>query len=212
LLTRGLWLIFLEFTVIRFAIFFNFDYRFLGLAEVIWEIGVSMIVLAPLIYLPMRAVAGLGIAMIALHNLFDRFQIPPHVAMAGTPPPTALEKLWLILHQPGFIPVFEKSSVAFVAYPLIPWVGVMASGYALGVVYTWDGERRRRWLLKVRLALTILFGLLRATNLYGDPQAWKGQPSAVFTVLSFLNTTKYPLSLLFLLMTLGPALLVLSVD
>jgi hypothetical protein len=86
----------------------------------------------------------------------------------------------------------------------------MAAGYALGVVYSWDGERRRRWLFRLGLALTILFVLIRATNLYGDPQVWTSQTSATFTVLSFLNTTKYPPSLLFLLMTLGPALLILA--
>jgi uncharacterized membrane protein len=210
LLTRGLWLIVLEFTLVRFSMLFNVDYSFLGFAEVIWVFGVSMLVLAGLIYLPARVVGGLGVAMIALHNLLDGITVPPAVSMASTPPPGALQKLWLILHQPGVIPVFENRVNLFVAYPLIPWIGVMAAGYALGVVYSWDGERRRRWLFRLGLALTILFVLIRATNLYGDPQVWTSQTSATFTVLSFLNTTKYPPSLLFLLMTLGPALLILA--
>ena len=210
LLTRGLWLIVLEFTLVRFSMLFNLDYSFLGFAEVIWVFGGSMIVLAGLIYLPVRVVAGVGVAMIALHNLFDGITVPPAVAFASNPPPGALQKLWLILHQPGIIPFFEHSTFLFVAYPLVPWIGVMSAGYALGVVYSWDGERRRRWLFRLGLALSILFVLIRATNLYGDPQVWRSQTSAAFTFLSFLNTTKYPPSLLFLLMTIGPALLILA--
>ena len=209
LLTRGLWLILLEFTVVRFSLFFNFDYTFFGLAEVIWIFGVSMIVLAALIYLPVRVIAALGIGMIALHNLLDRFTVPPATSMAGTPAPDALQTLWLFLHQPGFVPLTQNVKM-FVAYPLIPWVGVMAAGYALGVIYTWETERRRKFLFNLGFALTALFVIIRVTNLYGDPQIWTTQPSPVFTVLSFLNTTKYPASLLFLLMTLGPALLILG--
>jgi uncharacterized membrane protein len=98
----------------------------------------------------------------------------------------------------------------FVAYPLIPWVGVMAAGYAFGVVYSWEAERRRKFLLKLGFMSTALFFVIRAINIYGDPQPWKLQENSVFTVLSFLNTTKYPASLLFLLMTLGPAILILA--
>lgn len=209
LLTRGLWLIFLEFTIIRFSLFFNFDYSFFGLAEVIWIFGVSMIILAALIYLPIRAIAALGIGTIALHNLLDGFAVPPATSMAGTPAPNFLQSLWLFLHQPGFAPLAPNVKM-FVAYPILPWVGVMAAGYALGVVYAWEAERRRKFLLKLGLILAALFVVIRATNLYGDPQIWTTQPSPLFTFLSFLNTTKYPASLLFLLMTLGPALLILS--
>lgn len=209
LLTRGLWLIFLEFTVVRFSLFFNFAYSFFGLAEVIWIFGVSMIVLAALIHLPVRVVAGLGIGTITLHNLLDGFAVSPATSMAGTPAPSFLQSLWLFLHQPGFVPLAPNVKM-FVAYPILPWVGVMAAGYTLGVVYTWEAERRRKFLLKLGLIVTALFVVIRATNLYGDPQPWAMQESPVFTILSFLNTTKYPASLLFLLMTLGPALLILS--
>lgn len=209
LLTRGLWLIVLEFTVVRFAISFNVDYSFLGLAEVIWVFGVSMIVLAALIFLPVRVVGALGIAMIALHNSLDGITVPPATAFAGEPAPDSWQKLWLILHQPGFVPLSQDIKM-FVAYPLIPWVGVMAAGYALGVVYGWDAGRRRRLLLRLGLVALVLFVVIRATNIYGDPQMWTTQPTALFTVLSFLNTTKYPASLLFLLMTLGAALLILA--
>ena len=210
LLTRGAWLIFLEFTVVRFAILFNVDYSFLGLAEVIWVFGVSMIVLAGLIFLPVRAVAAVGIAMIALHNLLDGIAVPPATAMAGTPAPGTLEKLWLFLHQPGFVPLGAGVKM-FVAYPLVPWIGVMAAGFALCAVYAWEAERRRRFLYKLGVVLLGLFAVIRAINVYGDPQPWTTQPTAVFTVLSFLNVTKYPPSLLFLLLTLGTALLILAV-
>ncbi len=209
LLTRGLWLIFLEFTVVRFSIFFNVDYSFFGLAEVIWIFGVSMIALAALIFLPVRLVAAIGIAMIVLHNLLDGIQVPPATSMAGTPSPGTLEKLWLVLHQPGFVPLFQDTKM-FVAYPLVPWIGVMAVGFALGTIYAWEAERRRRFLFRLGLTLLGLFVVIRAVNIYGDPQPWTTQPTSVFTVLSFLNTTKYPPSFLFLLMTLGSALLILA--
>lgn len=209
LLTRGLWLIFLEFTVVRFSIFFNVDYSFFGLAEVIWIFGVSMIALAALIFLPVRFVAAIGIVMIALHNLLDGIQVSPATSMAGTPSPGTLEKLWLVLHQPGFVPLFQDVKM-FVAYPLVPWIGVMAAGFALGTIYAWEAERRRRFLFKLGLTLLGLFVVIRAVNVYGDPQPWTTQPTSIFTVLSFLNTTKYPPSLLFLLMTLGSALLILA--
>lgn len=209
LLKRGLWLIVLEFTLIRFSLFFNFDYSFFGLAEVIWIFGVSMLILAGLIHLPARVVTIFGIVIIALHNLLDRVQVPPATSMASTPAPDFFQTLWLFLHQPGFVPLFSNVKM-FVAYPLIPWVGLMALGYRLGVIYSWDAERRRKFLLRLGLVLSILFVLIRATNSYGDPQIWTIQSSPVFTVLSFLNATKYPASLLFLLMTLGPAMMILA--
>ncbi len=209
LLTRGLWLIVLEFTVVRFSIVFNLDYTFLGFATVFWIFGVSMIALAALIYLPVRVVAAIGIAMVALHNLLDRFIVPPAVAFAGTPPPDTWQKLWMFLHQPGAVPLADGVQV-FVAYPVLPWIGVMALGYTLGAVYTWEAEKRKKFLLRLGLGLTALFIVLRTINVYGDPSPWASQASGLFTFLSFLNTTKYPVSLLFLLMTLGPSLMILA--
>jgi uncharacterized membrane protein len=213
LVTRGLWLIVLEFTVIRVAVSFNVDYRFLGGVQVIWVLGVSMIVLAALIYLPLRIIGIFGVGMIAFHNLLDRIKVQswqgPESAV-----PSVWAKLWILLHQPfEAFPVlwFFPSPVLFVVYPLIPWVGVMAAGYAFGAVYQWDVRRRRRRLLWVAGSLaTGLFVALRLINIYGDPVRWTEQNTAAFTLLSFLNATKYPPSLLFLLMTLGPALLLLA--
>jgi uncharacterized membrane protein len=173
-------------------------------AEVIWIFGVSMIVMAGLVFMPVRIVGGLGIVMIALHNLLDR--ISPAMKMAGAPP-SGGQTLWTFLHQPGMVSMFGGITKVFVAYPLIPWIGVMAAGYALGSIYTWGAERRRKWLLVLGVTATLLFVIIRAINVYGDPTPWSRQPTAAFTLLSFLNTTKYPVSLLFLLMTLGPSLI-----
>ena len=118
----------------------------------------------------------------------------------------------MILHSPGFV-LNTPDHVVFVAYPLIPWIGVTAVGYGLGQVYDWDTDRRRSFLLRSGLALSLAFLVIRGLNLYGDPVPLVAAKDELFTVLSFLNTTKYPPSLLFLLMTLGPALMLLwSVD
>ena len=194
LLTRGLWLVFLEVVVMRCLGYqFNFDYR-VTLLLVLWALGWSMVCLALLLHLPTRAVVVLGVVMIAGHNLLD-----------GIP---ATSAFLAILHGPGFV-LNTPGHVVFAIYPLVPWVGVMAAGYGLGVVYDWDAARRRRFLGRLGLALVAAFFLVRGLNVYGDPAPWSRQPSALFTVISFLNTTKYPPSLSFLLMTLGPALLFL---
>jgi uncharacterized membrane protein len=195
LLTRGLWLIFLELVVVRcLAYQFNADYR-VTMLVVLWALGWAMILLAALVHLPTRVAAVIGLLLIAGHNLFD--------AVRSSNP------VWSILHSPGFV-VNTPDHVVFVAYPLIPWVGVTAVGYALGQIYSWDAARRRAFLRRLCVGSSLAFLVIRAVNLYGDPASWTPQKSALFTVLSFLNTTKYPPSLLFLLMTLGPALILLS--
>lgn len=209
LFTRGLWLIVLEFTIVRFGFAFNLDYSLFGVAQVIWVIGVSMIAMAVLIRFPVKVVGACALAMIALHNLLDRFQVPPNVAFAGQPPPDWWQALWLFLHQQGFVPLYSGGPVIFVIYPLIPWVAVMAAGWVFGSIFD-RGEDRRRYLFYCGAAACVLFVVLRAINIYGDPAPWKFQDTPSFTVLSFLNTTKYPPSLLFLLMTIGPALLLLA--
>jgi uncharacterized membrane protein len=211
LLTRGLWLIVLEFTVVRLGLTFNLNYGFLGMMQVIWVIGLSMIVLSALIYLPIRWIAVFATAMIFLHNLLDRFQVTGWQG-PGSPVPSFAGKLFMILHQPGSFPIlwFFPSPVVFVAYPLIPWVGVMAGGFAFGALYRMDSWRRRRILLRMGIASIALFIALRALNVYGDPVRWSSQRTVTYTVLSFLNITKYPPSLLYLLATLGPAFIFLA--
>jgi uncharacterized membrane protein len=190
--------------------FFSVDLRFLALMQVIWVIGVSMIILAALIHLPLKIIAGIGIAMIFTHNLLDRFAVAGWRG-PGSLVPSAGDKIWMILHQPGLFPIDGfPSPVVFVLYPLIPWIGVMAAGYAFGAVYQKDAPTRRKLLLLIGGTATALFVIIRAINVYGEPVKWSPQKNFVYTILSFLNTTKYPPSLLFLLMTLGPAILALA--
>jgi len=195
LFTRGLWLIFLELVILRcFAYQFNFDYR-VTMLLVIWALGWAMITLSLLVRFPPVVATAFGVVLIAGHNLLD--------GVRSTNP------LWAILHSPGFV-LNTPDHVVFAAYPLIPWIGVTAVGYALGQVYSWDADRRRAFLLRLGVALSLAFLVIRGINVYGDPSRWMHQKTALFTALSFLNTTKYPPSLLFLLMTLGPALVFLS--
>ena len=198
LFTRGLWLLFLEMVVVRCLGWqFNFDYH-VTILNVLWALGWAMIVLSGLVYLPVCAVAVFGIAMIASHNSFDFVK--------------SSNWLWTILHSPNVL-LNRPGHIVLVAYALIPWAGVTAVGYALGQIYSWPSNRRKRFLLPLGLGLMAAFCVLRAINHYGDPVPWSTQRSAAFTALSFLNTTKYPPSLLFLLMTLGPtALLLWAVD
>lgn len=194
LFTRGVWLLFLEIVGVRCLGWqFNFDYCLLIL-NVLWALGWAMIVLSPLVYLPAWVIGAFGVGMIASHNVFDFVE--------------SSNPIWTILHSPNFL-INDPRHAVLVAYALVPWVGVTAAGYALGQIYSWPPARRRGFLLPAGIGLVATFVVLRAINIYGDPQRWATQRSAAFTVLSFLNTTKYPPSLLFLLMTLGPALLFL---
>jgi uncharacterized membrane protein len=198
LVTRGLWLIVLEVTLVRWGATFHLPFDFLGL-QVIWAIGVSMIALAGLIFLPRSAIAAFAIVTIAGHNLLDGVEARDLGALGF---------LWPVLHQQAYD---ERWGTAIViVYPLIPWVGVMAGGYALGPLFRRGRAGRRRLLLALGLAVTAGFVALRAVNVYGDPGPWTPQPDAVFTVLSFLDTEKYPPSLLYLMMTLGPTFVALA--
>jgi uncharacterized membrane protein len=209
LVTRGLWLIVLECTAVKFGAFFTLDYRLLGFFQVIWAIGVSMIAMAGLIHLPVKLIGALGLAMIGLHNFLDRIQVPLWQGPPN-PAPTWSAALWMLLHQQGGFQIFGSGPVIIVIYPLVPWIGVMAVGYAFGALYQLDAGRRRRLLLALGGVATGLFIVVRLINRYGDPSHWSAQKNAIFTVLSFLNATKYPPSMLFLLMTLGPAILALA--
>jgi uncharacterized membrane protein len=210
LITRGVWLIAVELGVLHLLIWFNADYSFLALLQVIWVLGLSMICLAALIHLPRPAIAAFGIGMIAFHNLLDGIHVQDWQGPAS-PVPAASAKLWMVLHQSGFFPLLGASSpLVWLQYPLIPWVGVIAAGYAFGAIYELDRERRVKVLWQTGVLLIAAFVAIRAIDNYGDPSRWSTQSSGVFTVLSFINTTKYPPSLLYLLMTLGPSLLALA--
>jgi uncharacterized membrane protein len=147
-----------------------------------------------LVYLPTWLVAAFGVVIIATHNLFDSIQ--------------SSNWLWTILHSPNFILNTPEHTI-LVPYVLVPWIGVTAAGYGLGQIFRWEPERRKKFLLRMGLGLTAAFIVIRGINIYGDPLRWATQKSAAFTVLSFLNTNKYPPSLLYLLMTIGPAILIL---
>jgi len=198
LLTRGLWLVIVELTLVRSAWLFNFDYTY-TFGQVIWVIGWSMVILSGLMFLSTRVVAMLGILMILGHNALDGLS-PEQFG--------SFDWLWQILHVRSIINLGAESVFA-VAYPLIPWVGVMACGYAFGEVLRKDEYPRRKVLLRIGIGATLAFIIVRAVDIYGDPIGWSVQDNLLFTLLSFMNTTKYPPSLLFLLMTLGPAIALL---
>ena len=246
LLTRGAWLVLLELTVLRFAWTFNFDYAHYALAGVIWVIGWCMILMAALVFLPVAAIGAIGVAIIALHNVTDfyTFQLA-HAASASS-----LSWLWQTLYFGGSIALSargEDGPQLAVLYSIIPWIGVMAAGYAFGRVMRLDAARRRRVCFALGGGAIVAFLVLRGFNLYGDPRPWgdaarraatqklaaqqaaaqpnvsAGQPTTVAqppatatprrvpprtpALLQFLGTNKYPASLLFLLMTLGPTIL-----
>ncbi len=200
LFTRGLWCVVLELTVIRsLGWMFNFDYHY-TFGIVFWAIGWSMVSLAALVFLPPRFVVIFGLLMIASHNLFDHVS-PENCGNLGA--------LWKVLHSGGTIQLSDSSR--FIAgYPLVPWIGVMAVGYGFGPLLVRESGERRRWLFGLGVMATFLFGVIRGTNFYGDSQPWSEQKSFLFTAFSFVNCTKYPPSLCYLLMTLGPSLLVLA--
>lgn len=195
LVSRGAWLLLLELTVARFGWQFNLDYGYTG-ALVFWALGWSMIALAGLIYLPRGAVAILAVGMIAGHNLFDA------IAPADW---GRWSWLWTVLHAPGTLTLAPGVHL-FMLYSLVPWIGVMAAGWAFAPVLALPPGRRDALLLRAGLGVMLAFLALRAANVYGDPSPWSAQAAWWRTGLSFLNTTKYPASLLFLLMTLGPAI------
>jgi uncharacterized membrane protein len=194
LLKRGAWLILLEVTVVRVAWILQIGPEILFL-QVIWAIGASMVVLAALVWLPRPAIALAALVVIGAHNLLDAVR----AEQLGSE-----RWLWLLLHQPGSVEPFAGAHW-FILYPLIPWVAVMAAGYVLGPWALLPRNQRRRRFARLGVALIASFVLLRASNLYGDPHPWTAEQGLVHGVLSFLNCEKYPPSLLYLAMTLGPA-------
>jgi len=200
LFTRGLWLVVLEFTLVRFGWTFNIFLNSPFMMQVIWAIGCSMMALSVLTWMHRYAVLGLGLALVCLHNLLDGVHFAPQ---------HALFPLWAVLHEPS--PLAFGHAHFFTLYPLLPWLGIMCCGYALGAVYVtgYDSAKRKKTLLWWGLGTIFCFVAVRAANIYGDPTPWQTQRSFGYTVLSFINTEKYPPSFLFSAMTLGPALLLL---
>jgi len=191
LLTRGLWLVFLELTLVGFA--WSFSFPFLLALQVIWAIGWSMVGLAALVRLPRVTVLALGVLIIAGHNLLDPLQPARFGNLADT---------WMALHVPG---LWRHDGVpfAFEAYPVLPWLGVMLLGYGLAPWFRLPPAQRDRRFLGLGAALLVLFLLLRYFNAYGDPQPWSVQASFGQSVMSFLRVQKYPPSLFYVCATLG---------
>jgi uncharacterized membrane protein len=190
LVSRGAWLIVLELTVMQLAYNFDAPGGYPVFMLVLWVLGACMVLLAGLVWVPITVLAVLSSATIVLHHLLDGVQA------------------WHLVHQ---VSVFQFAGLTVIApYTLIPWVAVMALGFCLGPIFERGEAERRRILIGAGAGMTIAFVIVRGLNVYGDPAPWSAQPSAVYTLLSFLNTTKYPPSLSFLLMTLGPALLALA--
>jgi uncharacterized membrane protein len=197
--TRGLWLVLLEFTVIKFGWTFNFTDKTI-IMQVIWAIGMAMISLAVLIYIPKKWLIIFGLVMVFGHNLLD--DIKPESFGIFSP-------LWKMFHVDSRFPL--GSYVVIAKYPMVPWIGVIALGYVFADFYRLNANTRQRRIFLLGLAGTILFIVIRGINIYGDPHPWEQQSSFGMTVASFLNTNKYPPSLSYLLMTLGPSIMLLAV-
>jgi uncharacterized membrane protein len=190
LFTRGLWLVVLELTLVRFGWLFNWDYHVI-FAQVIWALGWSMVGLSGLVFLPRWLIAGFAIVTIVGHNALDFFRANDFGGFAW---------LWTILHVPGQIEI-SPGYKFYVDYPLIPWLGVMAAGYSFGPVFLEPTSLRKSTLLCLGIVFAALFLLLRLNNLYGDPEPWQAQQDSIFTVFAVLNCEKYPPSLSYLLVT-----------
>jgi uncharacterized membrane protein len=206
LVTRGLILVLLELTVIRIAWTFNLDFGNYLLAGVIWMLGWCMVLLATLVWLPIPAIGAFGVGVIALHNLMDFIPDATRTALEQS----SLNWLWQILYFGGPIQLGQNGPTLMVLYSIVPWIGVMAAGYAFGAVVTLEPRRRDRICVAVGASAIVLFLLLRTLDVYGDPRHWHvTEPTQMPTLFRFINTTKYPASLQFLLMTLGPTILLL---
>ncbi len=199
LATRGLWLIFLEFTVISFG----WSFAFAPGLQVIWAIGFAMLFLAALQRLPTIVIGCIGAAIVLVHNLFDRFTPSPGLMI---PRPGSLDVLWIFLHHSGII-FFHGHPVAFVLYPIVPWIGIIALGYAFGAVVILSPERRRKVASSLGFSFLLIFTGLRIFHGYGDPIPFHHLPTEAQTAMSFFEVLKYPPSLQYVLATLGVLLL-----
>ncbi len=199
--TRGLWLIFVDLAIMSFLWFFDIRYRVI-VAQVIWVIGLSMIFLSVLIYIPKKVLATLALILVFGHNALDG------ITREGT---DFFSILWYIFHQQGFVPISDSHTIMFF-YPALPWIATMALGYVFGGLFTkeFSPDLRKKRLLQIGLSAFALFLVLRGINVYGDMNPWSQQRDLTFTFLSFLKVTKYPPSLLYLLVTLGPTIALLA--
>jgi uncharacterized membrane protein len=209
LIKRGLWLVFIEIVVMNFSFSFDIHYGLIAL-QTIWSIGISMIILGLLIWLPYPVILAFGLLIVLGHNSLDFYE--NNLRKTQTNPGW----LYSLLHQPGFYPLW-KGHTLLILYPFLPWTGLMMLGYCFGKLFLrFDGAKRKKLLLWLGLGVILFFIALRFTNklgstyYYGDPLLWSTQKNSVFTFLSFMNVQKYPPSLLYICATIGPALLFLA--
>jgi len=201
LVTRGFWLIVVEIAILNFLWWFDITFGFINL-QVIWAIGVCMLILGALIHLPKKLILGISILLIFGHNALDT------ITVTGKEP---FSWLWYLLHQPNGGFAVGNTFVAL-SYPVLPWIGIMALGYAFGTLYTrnYSKKLRRKALVYTGFSATILFFVFRGFNFYADISPWEIQETTTKTIISFFNISKYPPSLDYVLITLGPALVLLA--
>jgi len=199
LISRGLWLVFIEVVVINFAVTFDPSYTVIGL-QTIWAIGISMVILGLMVWLPFSAILTIGLLLVFGHNALDVYE-------KQFPANHQYSMVYSLLHRPGFYPLGSGRSL-LIMYPVMSWAGLMMLGYCFGKLFLlYEGVQRRKVLTWLGASMVLFFIALRATNWYGNPEPWTQQKTAIFTLLSFLDTHKYPPSLLYMCMTIGPAIL-----
>lgn len=200
LLKRGLWLMLVEVTLVTFGITFDITFSIFFL-QVIWAIGISMALLGLVIWLPFKAMLAVGLIIVLGHNTLDFYEAKN---------PGNFGAFYSLLHRQNFLPIGE-GRILGILYPFLPWTGLMIMGYCFGRLFTlYEGAARRNILLKLGAGIVLVFVALRFLNVYGDPSPWATQQTAGLSILSFINTTKYPPSLLFMCMTIGPGILFLA--
>jgi uncharacterized membrane protein len=197
LLSRGLWLILVELVIMTLGITFDIGYH-LFILQTIWSIGISMVVLSAVIWLPFPLIFAIGLLIVLGHNTLDFYE--------GTRRNFPLT--YSLLHAPGIHPVGNRALLVF--YPFLPWAGTMILGYCFGKYYLADIMNRNKRSILLGAGLILFFIILRWTNAYGDPLEWKTQSSPLYTFFSFISTQKYPPSLLYLCVTIGPSLIILG--
>ncbi|MBS1936053.1 MAG: hypothetical protein JST96_18780, partial [Bacteroidetes bacterium] len=199
LIKRGISLVIINFTINNFGIFFDIHFGVLFF-QVIAAIGFALIGLGLMIKLPAKTIGIIGVLVIFAHDLFDKINFPGN---------SFASVAWSIFMGTGFFPIAENHSFV-VSYPIIPWLAVAMAGFGFATFFNLSVEKRKKIFFRIGIAVIALFIVIRALNFYGDPAPWSGQPRGIFTFLSFINTTKYPPSLLFILMTVGISVLFLS--
>jgi uncharacterized membrane protein len=200
LIKRGLWLIVAEIAIVDLILTFNINFSFIAL-EVIWAIGISMVILGLMIWLPFQIILAVGLLIVLGHNALDFYEKDQTTPFSAT---------YDLIHRQGLHPISGKYQL-LILYPFLPWTGLMMLGYCLGkVLRNNDAVYRKRFLIITGSSTIALYIILRFINVYGDPSGWSSRPNGFYTLLSFINSTKYPPSLFFMCMTIGPSLLLMA--